>query len=332
MGLAALFCSGARAADAPEIRLGYFPNITHAQALYGRATGCFESKIGVPIRWTPFNAGPSAVEALFVDAIDASFIGPSPTINGYDKSHGDKFVIVCGAACGGAALVIRGDSSIRTDKDFNGKTLATPQLGNTQDIAARAWLAQKGYRLTAQGGTVNLLALANADQLSMFQSKQIDAAWTIEPWVSRLELEGGGRVFLDEKDLWPGGRYVTTHLIVSRDFLKKYPDTVRKLIAATVETTQTINSNKAAALPFLNAQILKDTTKPLGETALRRAMDRVELTWDPAINSLYTNAESAYTTRMVTKKPDLTGIYNLDPLNQVLLEKSLPPIAISKPK
>ena len=327
-----LFTQPVSASDAPEIRLGFFPNVTHAQALYARATGCFESKTGVPIRWTAFNAGPSAIEALFSGAIDATFVGPGPAINGFLKSHGEKFVIVSGGACGGAALVVRADSEIQTDKDFNGKTVATPQLGNTQDIAARVWLREKGYRFTAQGGTVNLIAMANADQLTLFRTKQIDAAWTIEPWVSRLELDGGGRILLEEKDLWPGGHYVTTHLVVTRDFLKKYPETLRKLIRANVEVTQWINSNKPAALPILNAQILKDTSKALADAVIQRAMQRVELTWDPAVDSLYKDADSAYAIRFITAKPDLTGIYELGLLNEVLKEKSLPPVAGPKPK
>lgn len=320
------------ATDAPEIRLGFFPNITHAQALYARSTGYFESKTGTPIQWTAFNAGPSAIESLLSGAIDATFVGPGPTINGYVKSRGEKFVIVSGVACGGAALVVRGDSGIQTDKDFDRKTVATPQLGNTQDVAARTWLREKGYRLTEQGGTVNLIALANADQLTMFKNKQIDAAWTIEPWVSRLELDAGGKLFLDEKELWPGGRYVTTHLVVTRDFLKKHPETVRRLIRATVEVTQIINSNKPAAIPIINAQIKKDTTKALADAVIQRAMGRVELAWDPAADSLYKDAEAAHAIRFISKKPDLTGIYELGLLNEVLKEKSLPPVAGSKPK
>ncbi|HYS43718.1 MAG TPA: ABC transporter substrate-binding protein, partial [Geobacteraceae bacterium] len=168
------------------LRLGYFPNITHAQALYARATGEFEKALGIPIEWVPFNAGPSAIEALFIDAVDATYVGPGPTINGYIKSKGAKFVIVAGSASGGAGLVVRQDSGIAEEKDFNGKVIATPQMGNTQDIAARAWFADKGYRLKEQGGTVELVPLANSDQLTMFKKKQIDGAWTVEPWLSRL--------------------------------------------------------------------------------------------------------------------------------------------------
>jgi NitT/TauT family transport system substrate-binding protein len=319
------------AAEPAELRLGFFPNITHAQALYARATGEYEAKLGVPVRWTAFNAGPTAIEALFSGAIDATYVGPGPAINGYVKSHGESFVIVSGGACGGAAMVVRNGSAIKTEKDFSGKTIATPQLGNTQDIAARQWLLEKGYKLTSQGGTVNLVPLANADQLAMFKAGQIDAAWTIEPWVSRLELDAGGKIFLEEKSLWPKGRYVTTHLVVSRKFLKQYPETVRKLIAAHVEVTQTINSNKTAAIPTINKQILKDTSKALADNVIERALGRVELTWDPAASSLYKDADAAYEIRFLNQKPVLVGIYELDILNRVLKEKQLPPIPSPKP-
>ncbi len=270
--VSALMGFGGSPAEATELRLGFFPNITHAQALYARATGYIESKTGAHIQWTAFNAGPTAIEGLFSGDIDAAYVGPGPTVNGFTKSRGESFVVVSGSACGGAALVVRADSAIKTDKDFGGKTVATPQLGNTQDIAARVWLKDKGYRLTSQGGTVNLIALANADQLSMFKAREIDAAWTIEPWVSRLELEAGGRIFLEEKDLWPQGRYVTTHLVVSRRFLKAHPDLVRKLVLANVEITQIINSNKPAAEAILNRQLQKETTKTLAPGVIQRAL------------------------------------------------------------
>src|ERR1035438_5998984 len=218
--LLVILLAGRAASAQPEgkvLRLGYFPNLTHAQALYARSTGAFE-KVGARIQWAAFNAGPTAIEALFTDAVDATFVGPSPTINGYIKSKGDKFVVVAGSASGGAGLVVRGDSGITTAKDFGGKVIATPQLGNTQDIAARVWLSEQGYRLRERGGNVALVALSNADQLTMFKKREIDGAWTVEPWLARLEVEGGGTVFLEEKSLWPGGRYSTTHLIVNKVF------------------------------------------------------------------------------------------------------------------
>src|SRR6266480_2239519 len=261
--LSGFVCAQVWADEARQLRLGHFPNLTHAQAVYARATGAFEKAIGVPIKWASFNAGPYAIEGLFSDAIDMTFVGPNPAINGYLKSKGAKFVIIAGAASGGAGLVLRKDSGIESEKDFNDKMIATPQLGNTQDVAARVWFAQKGYRLKEKGGRLGLVALSNPDQLTLFQKKQIDGAWTVEPWVSRLEIEGGGRLFLDEKTLWPEGRYVTTHLVVNRAFLSNHRDLVKKLLAAHIEVTQQINADKTASGQILNAELKKETGKAM---------------------------------------------------------------------
>jgi NitT/TauT family transport system substrate-binding protein len=322
-----LFCFGS--ADAEQlnyIRIGHFPNITHAQAVYARATGQFEKAVGIPIRWTSFNAGPSAIEALFTDAIDMTFVGPNPAINGYLKSKGTKFVIIAGAASGGAALVIRTNAGINSEKDFNDKTIATPQLGNTQDVAARMWLEEKGYRLKEKGGRVGLVPLSNADQLTMFRKNQIDGAWTVEPWVSRLEIEGHGKVFLEEKSLWPEGRYVTTHLIVNRDFLSRNAEVVKKLLQAHIEVTQQINANLETAGKTLNVELKKETTKSLPDAVLTKAMTRVEFTWDPISASLHKSAESAHRVHFLRTEPNLDGIYDLKLLNEALKEKGLPPV------
>ena len=309
----------------PVLRLGYFPNLTHAQALYAKSTGEFEKATGVAIQWVSFNAGPSAVEALFIGAIDATFIGPGPTINGYMKSKGAKFVVVAGSASGGAGLVVRQDSGIGSDGDFNGKVIATPQLGNTQDLAARSWFEEHHYRLQERGGTVSLVPLSNPDQLTMFRKKQIDGAWTVEPWLSRLELEGGGRLFLDEKSLWPDGRYATTVLVMTKQYVASNEDVVRKLLAAHTEITQKINADKAATGDVVNAQLKKETGKPLKEEIIRRAMDRIEFTWDPIAPSLQKSADTAYRIRFLRRPPALDGLFYLEPLNRVLRDKGLPP-------
>lgn len=321
-----LLAGAVRSEELKEIRIGHFPNITHAQALLARATGKFEKELGVPVTWSTFNAGPSAVEAMFADAIDVTYIGPNPAINGYIKSDGEAFQIVAGSASGGAALVIRPDAGIAGDKDFDGKTVATPQLGNTQDVAARAWFGRKGYTLKEKGGTLTILPLANPDQLLMLQKKEIDAAWTVEPWVSRLELEAGGKVYLEEKDLWPEGRYVTTHIIVSRKFLRAHPDAVARLLKAHVELTQEINRDKAAIAPVLNAEIKKETSKEIPEAVIERALSRVEFTWDPVASSLFRSAADAHEAGFIKDEPRLDGIYELSALNQVLAELSLPAV------
>jgi NitT/TauT family transport system substrate-binding protein len=318
-------CAVAAEQGGKQLRLGYFPNLTHAQALYARATGAFDI-VGTQIQWVSFNAGPTAIEALFTDAVDATFVGPSPTINGYIKSKGDKFVVVSGSASGGAGLVVRGDAGIKTEKDLGGKVIATPQLGNTQDVAARVWLAEQGYRLRERGGNVSLVPLSNADQLTMFRKRQIDGAWTVEPWMARLEVEGGGTVFLEEKALWPGGRYATTHLIVNKMFLTDNQKVVRNLIAALVEVTRRINADKAAAIPILNDQLKRETGKALKAEVIQKAMTRIELTWDPICSSVKKSAEASHRIGFLRAAPRLEGLYSLSLLNDVLKEKNLPPV------
>lgn len=325
--VAALLPGLARAQGTGQtIRLGYIPGVTHAQALYARATGVFDKAVGAQVVWVPLNAGPAVIEALFIDAIDAAFVGPSPTINGYVKSAGKKFVIVSGAAGGGSGLVVRRDSGIRGERDFAGKVIATPQLGNTQDLAARAWFAERGYRLKEKGGNLTLVNLSHADQLTMFRKREIDGAWTVEPWLSRLELEGGGRLFLDESTLWPDGRYVTTHLVVNRAYLARYPRLMKRLLAAHVAVTNRINADKASAARVINRQLKKDTGKALWPNVLIHALDRVQLTWDPVAYSLRRNAEFAYRAGFLRESPRLEGIYSLDLLNSVLRDNSLPEV------
>jgi NitT/TauT family transport system substrate-binding protein len=313
--------------SARPFRLGHFPNLTHAQAVYARAGGQFERKIGGPIAWTSFNAGPTAIEALFTDAIDATFVGPNPAINGYLRTRGERFVIIAGAASGGTGLVVRRDAGIRGEGDFGGKIIATPQLGNTQDVAARRWFGERGYRLRERGGNLTLLALSNPDQLTLFRKREIHGAWTVEPWLSRLELEGGGELFLDERTLWPGGRYVTTHLVVTRVFLADHPQLIRNLLAALVEVTQEINADKAAAGRVLNAELKQETGKALPETVVARALERIEFTWDPLSASLRQCCDAAHAVGFLRRKPDLAGIYSLRALNDVLRDKGLPPVA-----
>lgn len=327
IGLA--FLSGALgidaiAGDARTLRLGHYPNVTHAQAVYARATGSFEKAIGVSVKWTSFNAGPTAIEALFTDAIDATFVGPNPTINGFLKSKGEKFVIVAGAASGGAGLVVRKDAGINSEKDFGGKIIATPQLGNTQDVAARTWFTERGYKFKERGGNLTLLPLANPDQLTLFQKKEIHGAWTVEPWLSRLEQEADGVLFLDEKQLWPEGRYVTTHLVVSKEYLADNPKIIENLLIALIDVTQQINNDKAAAGKILSAELKKETGKALPDGLMNKALERIEFTWDPIASSLRKSAEAARQIGFLKTESELKGLYLLQPLNKVLKARNLP--------
>jgi len=306
------------------IRVGAFPNITHAQPMIGKANGSFEKAMGsdVKIEWRSFNAGPSAIEALLAGAIDMTYVGPNPAINGYVRSNGEALRIIAGATSGGAALVIRADSGINKAEDFHGKRIASPQMGNTQDVALRAWLKSQGLKTRDKGGDVEVMPIANPDQLTLFLKKEIDAAWAPEPWASRLVHEASGKIFLDERSLWPNGQFLTTELIVSTKFLQSHPDLVRKWLQAHVELTDWINGHVPDAKQILNQQIQKETGKAVAQPVLDDSFSRLQVTYDPLRGSLLRAAQLAFDAGFLGRQmPDLSRIYDLTLLNQVLSAK-----------
>jgi NitT/TauT family transport system substrate-binding protein len=306
------------------VRVGAFPNITHPQAMIGKANGWFEKAMGsqVKIDWKSFNAGPSAIEALFAGAIDLTYIGPNPAINGYVRSNGEALRIVAGATSGGAALVVRNDAGIQKAEDFHGKRIGSPQMGNTQDVALRAWLKSNGMKSRDKGGDVQVIPVANPDQLTLFLKKELDAAWAPEPWASRLIREANGRLFLDERTLWPNGQFITAHLIVSTKFLKEHPDLVKRWLEAHVELTDWINGHQADAKQLLNQQISKETGKALSPEVLNDSFGRLQVTYDPLKASLFNAARSAFDAGFLGRQmPDLSNLYDLSLLNQVLTAK-----------
>jgi NitT/TauT family transport system substrate-binding protein len=311
------------------IHVGAFPNVTHPQAMVGKANGWFEKAIGpkVQIDWKSFNAGPSAIEALFAGALDMTYIGPNPAISGYVRSNGEALRIVAGATSGGAALVVRNDSGIQKPEDFHGKKVASPQMGNTQDVALRAWLKANGMKSTDKGGDVQVIPLANPDQLTLFVKKELDGAWAPEPWATRLIREGNGRLFLDERTLWPNGQFITAHLIVRTQFLKEHPDLVKNWIRAHVELTEWINGHLPESKKLLNRQILKETGMALPDAVLDAAFGRLQATYDPLRASLMKAAQSAFDAGFLGREmPDLSSLYDVSLLNQVLAEKGKKPI------
>ena len=312
------------------VRVGYFPNITHAQALVGRANGAFEQALGpgVKLQWIAFNAGPAAIEAMFAEAIDLTYVGPNPTVAGYVRSQGAAVRVIAGAASGGAALVIRQGSGITKAADFHGKKVATPQLGNTQDVALRAWLRANGLKPREKGGDVQIVPTANPDQLTLFLRGQIDAAWAPEPWVARLVHEAGGQILIDERDLWPNKQFVATNLIVRPKFLKEHPDVVKKFLVAHVEITQWITKNPAQAKQVMNQQLAKEPgSKPLAAPVMDEAFGRLQVTVDPIRSSLQKSTQEAFDEGFLGKQqPDLSGLYDLTLLNEVLREKKASPV------
>lgn len=321
--------AGAAAAggEAPELRLGYFANITHAVPLIGVANGTYAEALGTTTLTTEiFNAGPAAIEALFADGLDATYIGPNPAINAFAKSDGEAVRIIAGSTSGGAQLVVR--EGITSAEDLRGATIATPQVGNTQDVALRAWLLENGLQTSVTGGQNDVIIAPqeNAQTLDLFKQGALDGAWLPEPWASRLVVEGGATVLVDEKDLWPGGEFVTTHLIVRTEFLEQYPRTVARLLEAHVGTTEWIATHDDEAAQQANAAIETLTTKKLGDEVLARAWSHLRTTNDPVASSLQTSADHAATAG-VSEKVDLHGIYDLGPLNAVLEAHGQPPVS-----
>ncbi len=319
--------SAAPSASNPAIvRFGYFPNITHAQAVIGIADGTFARALGDSAKIDPkiFNAGPSAIEALFAGQLDLTYIGPNPALNGYVKSKGEALRIVAGATSGGAVLVVRSDAGINSPADFRGKKIATPQLGNTQDVAARAWLMNQGFKLKEQGGDTQVIPIANPDILTLFLKKEIHAAWVPEPWGARLAREANGKIFLDERALWQDGKFVVAHIIVSTKFLKAQPDLVKKFLVAHVELTQRINGDPVAAKQKLNSEIERLTGAALSKDVLDDAWSRQNITYDPIRASLFGSADAAFKLGFLgDTAPNLDEIYDLTLLNAVLKDKGL---------
>jgi len=309
------------------LRLGYFTNITHAPALVGLEKGIFADKLGPDVTLAPsvFNAGPAAVEAIFSGAIDATYVGPNPAINAFAKSNGQAVRIISGATSGGAFLVV--NPSINSAADLKGKKVATPQLGNTQDVALRSWLKGQGLITDTQGGgDVSVVPQDNAQALEAFKSGAIAGAWEPEPWATRMVQEGKGKVLVDERTLWPGGQFVTTQLMVRSAFLKEHPDVVQHLLEGEVAATDFINANPAEAKTLANQALQKATGKALPQAVLDAAWPHMTFTNDPIASSLRKGADNAKAVGLLDAGTKLEGIYNLTLLNKVLKAAGKPEV------
>lgn len=318
--------SGGAASSAPtKVRLGYFPNITHAPALVAVQKGFFTQELGQnTLETSTYNAGPEAIDALFSDSIDATFIGPNPAINAFQKSNGEAIRIVAGSTSGGAGLVVKPE--INTVADLKGKTIATPQLGNTQDVALRAFLKDNGLNAdTSGGGDVSVTPQANADTLTQFAAGDIDGAWVPEPFFTRLQQESGGKVLVNEKTLWPNGDFVTTHLIVATKFLNVHPDAVLGLIKGEADAIKFISASPDEAQKAANAEIEKVTGKPLKAEVLASAFANLRFTLDPIASSLKQSAQDAKDAGLLDNT-DIDGIYDLTVLNKFLKDSGQPEV------
>jgi sulfonate transport system substrate-binding protein len=297
------------AAAGDTIRVGHFPNVTHVQGLVAHhlsrtGQGWFEQRLGpdVKIEWYIYNAGPSAMEAILADSIDLTYVGPSPALNAYTKSNGEEIRIVAAAAAGGAALVVQPDSGLKEPAHFRGKKIATPQLGNTQDIACRAWLSNGGLKITQTGGDAFIIPTPNPDQLTLFKNKKLDAVWTVEPWVSRLERDAGGKVLVEQS------KDSITVLVSGVKFLKRKRDLAAKFVRAHRELTDWILSHPDEAKQMVRQELAAETKADVSPDLIAQAWKRIVLSNDPSIDEYRHFVADAQRAGFIRSAPDLSRL------------------------
>ena len=308
LGLALAGCN--KVSENVVLRVGHFPNITHAQALVAhnlsrQGKGWFEERLGpgTKISWFVYNAGPSAMEAIFAQSIDLTYVGPGPALNAFTRSNGAEIRLIAGAANGGAALVVQPDQNLKTPADFRGKKIATPQLGNTQDISCRAWLTAGGLKITQLGGDAQVLPTQNPDQLALFQQKRIDAVWTIEPWVSRLERESGGRILVDEHDV------ATTILVSSVKYLGEHRELAKKFAQAHAELTDWMVRNPDEAQKLVRAELLEETKSDMAPDLIAQSWKRIVFTAEVPRASVESFLQNSIKSGFIKSAPDLSKLF-----------------------
>lgn len=320
-------CSDSAANSGERLRVGYFPNVTHAAAIVGVEHGTFTENLGpeVELEVQTFNAGTAAVEAVMGGALDVAYLGPNPAIQAYVQSHGEAIRVIAGAAAGGAALVV--SPEIESVEDLVGTQVASPQLGNTQDVALRHYLREQGFDTEISGrGDITIVSADNATILSQFREGAITAAWVPEPWVSRLVEEAGGKVLVDEASLWPDGRFVTTQVLVRTAYLDANPGVVESFLRGHVDALDLIEADPEQAKQDVNEAIEELVGTPLTRPVLDRAWAGFELTADPVASSLKVAAEHAVEVG-VTEEAEIDGIFDLRLLNGILTDRDRAPVS-----
>ncbi len=332
-GLAMLLtgCAGSASGAAPieQVNIGYFPNLTHAPGLVADAEGAFAHRFGslnLKVSTKSFNAGPDVIQAILSGSLDISYIGPNPTVTAYIQSQGDGIRVIAGSTSGGAFLVVK--PAITSPAQLKGKRLATPQLGNTQDIALRYWLKQQN--LTADengGGDVSILPQANSAAVQAFSTGAIDGAWVPEPYASKL-VAAGGRVLVDEKSLWPGGRFVTTNVIARTAFVQQHPDAIRAFIEAHLDALDEITKEPAKAQEAVAAQITRITGQDTTADSLKASWKNLEFTFDPLAATLKQSADHAAAVGLLPNKPTdgFAKLWDLTALNDALSARGRQPV------
>jgi NitT/TauT family transport system substrate-binding protein len=332
VALLAAACSSSAAGSSGSgsvvLRLGFLGNITHEPALIGIAKGFFAKELGknVTVKTSVFSSGTEETTALLAGQLDAAYVGPNPAINAWQKSNGTAIKIISGAASGGASLVVK--KGITSAGQLKGKSLATPSLGNTQDVALRYWLKQHGLTTTPTGGgDVSIKPIKpNSAAVLEFQSGQIAGGWEPEPYATEMVQDGGTRL-VNEASLWPGGKFVTTNLVVTQSFLKAHPSAVNGLLKGQIEANSYINSNPSAAAAAANAELTKLLGKGLKPNVLSESLKYITFTNDPISSSLMTDAQHAVDVGLLTPVKNLPAIYDLGPLNALLKADGQPQVS-----
>jgi len=291
------------------LQIGHFPNITHAQALIAHqmsieGNGWFERYLGedITIQWRIFNAGPSAMESLFTGSVDITYVGPNPAINAFVRTKGDDVRIIAGSADGGAALLVAENSDIKTPADFRGKKIATPQLGNTQDVICRAWLIKNGINVTLSGGDAQVIPTSNPDQLALLLTKNVDAVWTVEPWISRLEESAKAKVFLEQPDA------VTTVLVSNVKTLKNRPELVEKLVQAHKDLTQWMIDNPQEAQEIVIRSLENITKSKISPELIKNSWNRIIFTSEINKKSINDFIDASLECSFVKERPDINKL------------------------
>lgn len=327
---------------ANRIRIGIFPNVTHAAALVALDQGLFQKRaaaLGMTVEFVYFNAGPTAIESLKGEAVDLSFVGPNPAVNGFLSTNGDLLRVISGTGANGAQFLVRDD--IGSVQELKGLQIASPQLGNTQDIALREFLASEGLAtsISSTQGDVTVSPMANAEALRLFQGGQLAGAWVPEPWASRFVLEGGAKVLVDEVSLWPGGQFVTSLLVAKADYLEQYPESVAAVLAALLDAIEICQRQPELAKAATQRQLLELTGKSLSSEVMERAWANLVPTWDPLPQTLFESAEAAASLGFVRlptaselgsgEARPLNEIFELEILNRLLVERGKPPLSLA---
>lgn len=324
--------SATRARGSEDVlRLGIFPNLTHAPGYVAQGSGILDKALGATkAEVTVFNSGTDAGNALLAGSLDATYIGPGPAVSLFLRSEG-KVAVISGAVSGGAALVVRPESGISKPEDLRDKKIAVPGIGNTQDVALRAWLHEQGLEAKDAGGEVSVVPVDNPELPQLFRAGQVDGAWEPEPWPSLLVHESLAEVLVDEASLWPGGQFVTTQLLVSTVYLEAHPDVVRRLVQANVEALELIQDDPKKASSIARSELEEAGAPSLPEPAVRSAWEKLTFSWDPLPATLQKGAADAFDLGYLEEKPtDILDIYRLDLLNEVLEGRGHPPVEVTQ--